>query len=264
MSTFKHVEEWYQDNQDLVVKYVDDPELILTSENGNKKGVYLASVKMIVEEEILIPMYVGEAGGDEEHDRSISDRLKEHLRHWLGDYTEHYTGVKKSELESGKMKFHFSIVAESSDIEKRKKMEEDTIRRLKPYLQYGAYPKYHSDYKGLDLCIIPMNGTRRKALLDQLKEKGITLNETIIDQVLDVSFQPDWKKAIKLTKMGMKKAESIDHVKQNMNRLRTELRPGTDEYRKIKRIVDKNLGYARESTGCTYPCLIRILAYALT
>ena len=143
-------------------------------------------------------------------------------------------------------------------------MEEDTIRRLKPYLQYGAYPKYHSDYKGLDLCIIPMNGTRRKALLDQLKEKGITLNETIIDQVLDVSFQPDWDKAVKLAKRGLVKAESIYPVNQNMNRLRTELRTGTDEYRKVKRMVDKNLGYARESTGCTYPCLIRILAYALT
>ena len=141
MSTFKHVEEWYQDNQDLVVKYVDDPELILTSENGNKKGVYLASVKMIVEEEILIPMYVGEAGGDEEHDRSISDRLKEHLRHWLGDYTEHYTGVKKSELESGKMKFHFSIVAESSDIEKRKKMEEERMQAIEDALEASKYGK---------------------------------------------------------------------------------------------------------------------------
>ena len=28
-----------------------------------------------------------------------------------------------------------------------------------------------------------------------------------------------------------------------MFRLRTELKPGTEEYRKVKRIVDKNLGY---------------------
>lgn len=169
MATFDYVEKWWNDNLELVKKCVDDPEKIFSSNNGHKKGVYLVFVKL-VEEDKLIPMYAGEAGADNEHDRSIADRLKEHIRIWLGNYTEYWTGIKRSDLESGKMKFHVHIVGEADNLETRKKMETDTVLREHPYLQYGPYKKYPSKYDGPDLCIVPWKGTRRKAFLDRLEK----------------------------------------------------------------------------------------------
>lgn len=46
MATFDYVEKWWSDNTDLIEKCVDDPEKILTSDYGHKKGAYLASVKL--------------------------------------------------------------------------------------------------------------------------------------------------------------------------------------------------------------------------
>ena len=102
MSTFDYVNEWYKLNEELVNQTVTDKNHILTSEYGHKKGAYLVSVEL-TDKNILIPMYAGEAGADDDHDRSIADRLKEHLRHWLGTYTTYYTGVRKKDLLDGKI-----------------------------------------------------------------------------------------------------------------------------------------------------------------
>lgn len=176
MATYEHVEAWFKSNTDIINKYIDDPEGILTTENGHRKGAYLVSVK-VKEAGVLIPMYAGEAGADAGHDRSIADRLKEHIRIWLGNYTEYWTGIKKAELDSGKMQLHLHIVGEAEKLEIRKQMEENTVLCEHPYLQYGPYKKYPSNYNGLDLCIIPWNATRRKALLSRLKQEGITVQE---------------------------------------------------------------------------------------
>lgn len=252
MATFDYVEKWWVENySSLIKKFVDDPELILSSDNGSRKGTYIVSVK-VIEDDRLIPMYVGEAGVG---DRSIADRLKEHLRIWLGGATEYYTGVKRKELEGGKMKFHIHIVGEAESLESRKKMETNTILRRRPYLQYGPYKKYTSRYDGPDLCIIPWNGTRRKAFLDRLEQEGITVNKStsIIERILDKDFSADWKKCAK----AGKEKDPIAYV------LRQELKVGTDEYRKVKKIVDSGLGFKDGSRGCTYPCVIKVLSHAL-
>ena len=208
MATYDYVEEWYRNNKDLVEKYLDDPEMILSSENGKKKGTYLVSAKL-VEEDVLIPMYAGEAGADDEHDRSIADRLKEHIRIWLGNYTEYWTGLKKEELEDNRIKLHLYIVGEAEALEKRKRMETYTIQTVKPYLQYGPYMKYPSEYKGLDLCIVPWKGTRRAAFLRKLEQEGITWNEKtrIVDYIFDENFKPVWDK---YAKAGKEKKEIAD------------------------------------------------------
>lgn len=253
MATFDYVEKWWAENYSTLVKnFVDDPEKILSSDNGNKKGTYLVSVKV---ENKLIPMYAGEAGADEEHDRSISDRLKEHFRIWLGGDTEYHTGVKMLELETGKMKFHIHIVGEAESLESRKKMETNTITKKHPYLQYGPYTKYASRYDGLDLCIIPWNRTRRKALLNRLEQEGITVNKSasLIERILDKDFSADWKKCAK----AGKEKDPIAYT------LRQELKVGTDDYIKIKHIVDSGLGYEDGRRGCTYPFIIKVFSHAL-
>lgn len=254
MATFDYVEQWWNDHLDLVKKCVDDPEKIFSSNNGNKKGAYLVSVKL-VEEGKLIPMYAGEAGADDEHDRSIADRLKEHIRVWLGDYTEYWTGVKRSELESGRMKLNLHIVGEAEKLVDRKKMETSTVLRERPYLQYGPYKKYPSKYDGVDLCIIPWKGTRRKAFLDRLEQEGINVKKStsLIDRILDKDFNPDWEKCAK----SGKEKDPVAYA------LRQELKAGTDEYRRIKGIVDAGLGFEDRSRGCTYPYVIKVLSHAL-
>lgn len=260
MATFDYVEEWWNDNDNrkLVERCVEDPEKIFSSNNGHKKGAYLVSVKL-VEEDKLIPMYAGEAGADDEHDRSrsIADRLKEHIRIWLGgDFTEYWTGVKSSDLESGKMKFHLHIVGEAEKLGERKKLESRTILTEHPYLQYGPYKKYPSKYDGLDLCIIPWKGTRRKAFLDRLEQEGITVKESasLIARILGKGFKPDdWKKCAK----SGKEKEPVAYE------LRQELKVGTDEYKEIKAIVDAGLGFGDGSRGCTYPYIIKVLSHAL-
>ena len=173
MATYEYVEKWYNDNVENVRNNVIDEEGLLEAA-CRKKGPYLVLVK-IMKDNVLIPMYAGEAGADAEHDRSIGDRLKEHIRIWLGDYTEYWTGVSKSELSNGKVKFVVRSMGESDDPEIRKVMEEQIILKERPYLQYGPYKKYDSNYDGLDLCIIPFRGTRRKAFLGRLKQEGIQL-----------------------------------------------------------------------------------------
>lgn len=254
MATFDYVEEWWKDNTALIQRCVDDPEKIFSSNNGHKKGVYLVSVKF-VEEDKLIPMYAGEAGADDEHDRSIADRLKEHIRVWLGgDYTEYWTGIKRSDLESGKMKFHLHIVGEAEKLEERKKLESSTILKEHPYLQYGSYQKYVSKYAGVDLAIIPWRHTRRKAFLDRLEQEGSIVEESrsLVDRVLSKDFKPDWKKCAK-----GKENSSVAYA------LRQELKTGTEEYKKIKGIVDTGLGIKDGSRGCTYPYIIKVLSHAL-
>ncbi len=254
MATFKDVEDWYEDNKNLVKKYTVDEEGILTTDNGKKKGVYLISVKL-VDEDVLIPMYAGEAGADDKHERSIADRLKEHLKNWLGGDTEYWTGVKKTELETEKMKFHLHIVGESKKLETRKKMEEYIILSEHPYLQYGPYEKYRSKYEGIDLCIIPWNGTRREAFLARLEDKGLLpiVESKLITNVFDKSFNPDWDKC-------MKSGKEKEHVACI---LRQELKKGTEEYKQVKSIVDRALGFKEGSRGCTYPYIVRILSHAL-
>lgn len=264
MATFDYVEDWWSNNTELVQKCIDDPEKILTSDYGHKKGAYLASVKLKNEndEMVYIPMYAGEAGADDEHDRSIADRLKEHIRIWLGSYTEYWTGIRKSDLESGEMKIHVQIVGEAKTLERRKELERETIVSACPYLQYGPYKKYDSKYDDLDLCIIPFNGTRRKAFIDRAKKEGIEIQEnSLIEYILGGDFCPNWKTVLGLMKMP-KNQEMIENVQANIRKLKCEINPSSEEYKKIKELVDEGLGI-QGGRGCTYPYLVRVLSYAL-
>ena len=255
MATFDYVNEWYKLNEELVNQSVVDENHILTSEYGHKKGAYLVSVQL-PEKDIRIPMYAGEAGADDDHDRSIADRLKEHLRHWLGTYTTYYTGVRKKDLLDGRMKFYLEIVGEADKPEDRKQMETNTILTKKPYLQYGPYKKYDSDYDGIDLCIVPFKGTRRKAFLNALKEKGIEIEEgeRLIDRILDKSFRPDWKAC----------AQPKEENEAIGAELRQEMEYWTEEeYRDVKKVVDTGLGCPEGSRGCMRKYLIRVLSHAL-
>ncbi|MBR3517091.1 MAG: hypothetical protein IKO10_12350 [Lachnospiraceae bacterium] len=255
MSTFDYVNEWFKQNEELVNQTVTDKNHILTSKYGHKKGAYLVSVEL-TDKNILIPMYAGEAGADDDHDRSIADRLKEHLRHWLGTYTTYYTGVRKKDLLDGKMKFCLEIVGEAEKKEDRKQLETTTILTKKPYLQYGPYKKYDSDYDGIDLCIVPFKGTRRKAFLNALKEKGIEIEEgeRLIDRTLDKSFRPDWKAC----------AQPKEENEAIAEKLRQEMEYWTEEeYRDVKKVVDTGLGCPEGSRGCMRKYLIRVLSHAL-
>lgn len=265
MATFDYVEKWWSDNTDLIEKCVDDPEKIFSSEYGHKKGAYLASVKLKNKnaEMVYIPMYAGEAGADDEHDRSIADRLKEHIRIWLGPYTEYWTGIRKSDLESGEMKIHVQIVGEAETLEKRKELERKTIVSACPYLQYGPYKKYDSKYDDLDLCIIPFNGTRRKAFINRAKKEGIDIKEeSIVAYILGNDFCPDWKSVLTLMQKMPKDEEMLETIKANIARIKHEISPTTKEYKEIKEKVDKGLEI-KGSRGCTYPYLVKVLSYAL-
>ena len=256
MSTSNFINDWFKLNEELVNQSVVDDNHILTAEYGHKKGAYLVSV-FLPERNILIPMYAGEAGADEEHDRSIADRLKEHLHRWLGAYTTYYTGVRKKDLLDGKMKFYLEIIGEADELEDRKQLETEAILTKKPYLQYGPYRKYDSDYAGIDLCIIPFKGTRRKAFLNALKEKGIEIEEgeRLIDRILDKSFRPDWKACAKPKEKNEGIALELYHEMESW----TE-----EEYWDVKKLVDSGLGYLEGSRGCTRKCLVRVLSHALS
>lgn len=243
----------------------DDPEKILSSGYGHKKGVYLVSVKLKNQNDeiVFIPMYAGEAGADDEHDRSIADRLKEHIRIWLGPYTEYWTGMRKSDLESGEMKIHVQIVGEAETLEKRKELERETIVSKCPYLQYGPYKKYDSKYDDLDLCIIPFNGTRRKAFINRAKKEDVDINENrLVTYILGNDFRPDWKAVLSSMKKMPKNEETLETVRTNIGRLKYEINSTSEDYSKIKELLDKGLGI-ETGRGCTYPYLIKVLSYAL-
>ncbi|MBP3241455.1 MAG: hypothetical protein J6M92_13085 [Oribacterium sp.] len=259
MATFTKVEKWFDENKAMLMKIaVVDPEQILTSENGHKKGAYLVSVKL---KNRLIPMYAGEAGADDEHDRCIADRLKEHLHRWFaGGYTEYWTGIKKSELISGRIRFHLHIVGESDVLEERKKMETEAILTKKPYLQYGPYKKYDSEYDGIDLCIVPFNGTRRKAFLARLKELGIKSCEKdeekeLLDKILNKGCKPDWKKIAK---------EKYDAEPYASN-FRVLIRKGSELHKDVKAALEEAMGIVSggKSTGIRYDRLITLLSNAM-
>jgi hypothetical protein len=262
MSTFDYIETWHTNNATLVARTISDPKGILTTEYGHKKGAYLVSV-LLTEKNILIPMYAGEAGEDGGEDgdniRTIQDRLKEHLYHWLGAYTQYHTGVAKWDLLNGKMKFHLEIVGEAESKEARKQMETDTILTKKPYLQYGPYKKYPSKYTGLDLCIVPWDKTRRKAFLGALKERGIEVedNSRLIDLILNKSITPDWVECSKKRHSFDKEQMSI--LKQEMSEEWTE-----EEYSSIVDIVNEALGYGTTGRGVSRNCLLQILTVALS
>lgn len=261
MATFKYIEDFHTNNATLVAKCINDPDGILTTEYGRVKGTYLVSV-LIVDKNILIPMYAGEAGAapkeeSENDDRTIQDRLKEHLYHWLGAYTQFHTGVSKKDLLNGKMKFNLEIVGRADDLETRKQIETTTILTKKPYLQYGPYRKYPSKYTGLDLCIVPFEGTRRTALLDALKERGIEAEENsrFIDLILDGKITPDWVECSKNRRKASK--EFIEELKEEMASQWTE-----EEFTVIHERVNNGLGYI-ESRGVSRKCLLEILSVAL-
>ncbi|MBQ6554600.1 MAG: hypothetical protein IJL89_05155, partial [Firmicutes bacterium] len=105
--------------------------------------------------------------------RSFAERFEEHFKHWFGNYSEHYIGICKRELLSGKYSILIKILAKEYDIYKRKQLEARYIKTEKPYLQFSSYRKYrNTDYNGIDLCI--ENQYRRDAFLDALSqhEKG--------------------------------------------------------------------------------------------
>ena len=247
-------EKWYMENQEFVKRYVIDEEGLLSKE-CRKKGTYLVSVKLI-EENILIPMYAGEAGADKNHDRSIGDRLKEHLRIWFGDYTEYWTGVSKAELITGKVKFVIGSVGESDDLGIRKELESQTIMKEHPYLQYGPYKKYDSDYDEPDLCIIPFKGTRRKAFLSRLKQDKIEYEDSpkCIDFIRGGNIKSDWKQlAIKGSEFRF-----IRDV------IRAEFEESPEKYDMIKKNIDNAVGFEIHSRGCTFPYIVRLITRAFS
>lgn len=269
MSTFDYVKNWERENQDVISKYVIDDENLLKGAKGKKKGVYLVSVKLM-KENVSIPMYVGEAGADEAHDRSIRDRLTEHLRIWLRkkETTEYWTGIRREELGSF-VKFSLHFVDEEEDREARRKKEAETINRTQPYLQYSPYKKYNSPYEGIDLCIIPWNGTRRKSFLDRLEQKGILpavdaphLVNNVIKEGIDwenikIDWENiDWKVCAKAAKT-VKGDDSIACI------LEEKFGVGSDEYKGIKKVVDSALGFSKESRGCTHPYIIKLLEHVI-
>ena len=75
------------------------------------------------------------------------------------------------------MKIHFHIVGEAEKKEDRKKLERETILSKSPYLQYGPFKKYDSKYDDLDLCIVPFNGTRRKAFINRARKEGVEIQD---------------------------------------------------------------------------------------
>ena len=105
-----------------------------------------------------IPMYIGMVGAE---NRSFRDRITEHSKYYFSR-PEFYTGISRTELEEG-YKFLVRILAIEDDEEKRYSIEQNLIEIMKPYLQYGCYPKYKSDYRGFDLAIFPTY--RRRAFL---------------------------------------------------------------------------------------------------
>ena len=255
MATNKNVNEWYAMHRELIDRCVVDENHILTSEYGHKKGTYLVSV-LLPEKNLMIPMYAGEAGADDEHDRSVADRLKEHLHRWLGTYTAYYTGVRKKDLLKGKMKFYLELVGEADSLEDRKQLETETILAEKPYLQFGPFKKYDSDYDGIDLCIVPFKGTRRKALLNALKERGIEIEEgeRLLDRIMDKSFKPDWELCAEQRWVNNVIAVELEQ----------EMKYWTEEeYMEVKRIVDSGLECPEDSRGCTRKYLVKVLSHAL-
>ncbi|GEM_PF-2358851 len=258
MATFNYIEKFHTDNATLLAKCIDDPNGILSTEYGQKKGTYLVSV-LLRDKKILIPMYAGEAGADDEHDRSIQDRLKEHLYYWLGNYTQYHTGVAKKDLLSGNMAFHLEVVDVAETKEARKQIETETILTMKPYLQYGPYKKYPSSYAGLDLCIVPWKGTRRKAFLDALKERGIEVedNSRLIDLFINKEITPDWVEC-------SKKRHSFD--KDQMSILKQEIIEDwtPEEFHLMVDTVNTALGYGNSSRGVSRNCLLQILTVALS
>lgn len=270
MSTIYKVNRWFVNHIELVSKLVEDPEGILLSSNGKKKGVYLVSV-YLADENKTIPMYVGEAGADDKTNRTIADRIKEHLMRWLSKgQTEYWTGVDLYELSSGKIKYHLHIVAEEKNHDARKRIESETILSEKPYLQCGPYEKYHSKkqtsnsatipYNGIDLCIVPWKHTRRKALCDRLAKENIFLEESdFITGVINGNEKTFWKGTL----MMIKAKPNAEHLNQYVDSFKKTLVPGSEEYKRVKEIIDEAIGYTKEDRGCTYPIIIKMLSYAL-
>lgn len=139
MNVKDSIKEWYYaEGASLIKKYFVDVDGIYSTNNGKAKGVYGIYIQTPFGREI--PMYIGMVGAE---NRSFRDRITEHSKYYFSR-PEFYTGISRTELEEG-YKFLVRILAIEDDEEKRYSIEQNLIEIMKPYLQYGCYPKYKSD-----------------------------------------------------------------------------------------------------------------------
>ena len=157
LNTSVATKQWYENGgEKKIEEYFLDPDRMFSSYTGKLSGVYGAYVVTPEGKEIL--MYIGETGKEK---RRFIDRLTEHARFWI-ENPEHYTGVKRAELENGYKYLVRMLEMEDNDT-KRYAKEQELCEIMKPYMQSGVYPKYESKYRGFDLAIFPTY--RRRAFL---------------------------------------------------------------------------------------------------
>lgn len=236
----ENVGRWYENGgKELIEKHVIDPNGILTSNNGTLAGVY--GVYVVTPDGAKIPMYYGETG---QYGRGFKDRMMEHMKHWLTN-PEYYTGVKEIEFNRG-VKFEIAILAAEEDLYKRKMLETMFIERDKTFLQFSCYPKYDTDYRGVDLCIFPTY--RRKAFLNAITSlKSINLM-TLFEPIVGKVDLNDYRK--------------LKPNQETVKKIERELPKGSLLYYIIKDEVERNLGISSKR-GCNYSYLVKVVAAVL-
>ena len=248
-------ENWKNnEGKEILSKWVLDPERLLYSENGDVEGTYAIDV-MECATEIVIKAYVGEIGHIQRAKKyvasTIKERLLQHLKSWLGNgYVEYWTGVSEEELNKGKYKFRLSLLQKECDVKKRKRLEEQYILKTHPYLQYGPYRKYPSNYDGLDLCIIPWRGTRRAAFLARVNELFPKYDAS--RYVQSTSWDKDWEEVAKQDKPSQELVTMIEN----------QIPMYSDIHVKAKKQIDCFLNVPAYKRGCNYKYIVSLFAKA--
>ncbi len=239
-----NIKNWYENGGEAkIAKYFVDPDGIFTTAVGVKSGVYGTSVLTPYGKEIL--MYIGEVG---KAGRGFRDRLVEHAKYWI-DSSEHFTGVKASELEAG-YRYVVRILAEEADDAKRYDLEQRMIEELKPYMQFSCYPKFDSDYRGNDLAIF--RTYRRRAFVVARDGKYTEEdNKLFVDNIFKLRDKVDFND-YKTAKPDKKIVDLVEREMPNYS----------DVWRNVKAFIEASMGITSKR-GCRYSYLVRIVAAAL-